>query len=171
MWRILSIRTASARARQLRLRLHNVAMPNFTAVLKAEVTRLARKELKAATDALRKTISAQRTEIAALRKRVTELERAQKQASKAVLARKPAETAATEAPDSKLRFRAAGMAANRKRLGLSAADFGRLVGATGQSVYSWEAGTSKPRSNNLAAIAALRGIGKREALERLAASK
>ncbi len=35
-----------------------------------------------------------------------------------------------------LRFRAAGMAANRKRLDLSAADFGVLVGATGQSIYA-----------------------------------
>ncbi len=144
-------------------------MPNFTVVLKAEVTRLARKELKTATDALRKTVSAQRTEIAALRKRVTELERAQKQTSKAGLARKQVEAAPAQGDDSKLRFRAAGMAANRKRLGLSAADFGRLVGATGQSVYSWEAGTSKPRAQNLAAIAALRGIGKREVTERLAA--
>lgn len=64
-----------------------------------------------------------------------------------------------------------GMAANRKRLGLSAADFGLLVGATGQSVYAWEAGKSKPRGKNLAAIAALRGVGKREVLKRLAAQK
>lgn len=145
-------------------------MPNIATVLKAEVVRLARKELKTATDSLRKTIAAQRSDIAALRKRVSELERAQKQTSKAVLARKPAEPPApAEGDDSKLRFRPAGMAANRKRLGLSAEDFGRLVGATGQSVYAWEAGKSKPRSQNLAAIAALRGIGKREVAERLAA--
>ena len=60
------------------------------------------------------------------------------------------------------RFRAQGMANNRKRLGLSAEDFGLLVGATGQSVYSWERGKSKPRPKNLVAIAALRGIGKLE---------
>jgi DNA-binding transcriptional regulator YiaG len=70
-----------------------------------------------------------------------------------------------------LRFRAAGMAANRKRLGLSAEDFGLLVGATGQSVYSWERGKSKPRAANLVAIAALRGIGKREVATRLDALK
>ena len=63
------------------------------------------------------------------------------------------------------------MASNRKRLGLSAADFGLLVGATGQSVYSWEAGKSKPRAGALAAIAALRGIGKREVEARLATLK
>jgi hypothetical protein len=32
---------------------------------------------------------------------------------------------------------------------LSASDFGLLVGATGQSVYAWEAGKSKPRGSEL----------------------
>ncbi len=63
------------------------------------------------------------------------------------------------------------MASNRKRLGLSAADFGMLVGATGQSVYAWEARKSKPSGKSLAAIAALRGIGKREVARRLALLK
>jgi DNA-binding transcriptional regulator YiaG len=63
------------------------------------------------------------------------------------------------------------MASNRKRLGLSAADFGLLVGASGQSVYAWEQGKARPRGKNLAAIAALRGVGKREVVERLAALK
>lgn len=63
------------------------------------------------------------------------------------------------------------MLSNRKRLGLSAADFGLLVGATGQSVYSWEQGKSKPRAKALAAIAALRGVGKREVAKRLQALK
>ena len=71
----------------------------------------------------------------------------------------------------KFRFRASGMASNRKRLGLSAADFGLLVGASGQSVYAWEQGKARPRGKNLAAIAALRGVGKREVVERLAALK
>jgi DNA-binding transcriptional regulator YiaG len=63
------------------------------------------------------------------------------------------------------------MAANRQRLGLSAADFGLLVGATGQSVYAWEAGKTKPKAESLAAIASLRGIGKREVEAKLASLK
>ena len=66
---------------------------------------------------------------------------------------------------------AAGMASNRKRLGLSAADFALLVGTTGQSVYAWEAGKSKPRAEALRAIAALRHVGKREVEARLAELK
>jgi len=41
------------------------------------------------------------------------------------------------------------------------------VGATGQSIYAWEAGKAKPRPQALASIAALRGIGKREVEARL----
>lgn len=63
------------------------------------------------------------------------------------------------------------MASNRKRLGLSAADFGLLVGASGLSEYAWEQGKGRPRGKNLAAIAALRGVGKREVVERLAVLK
>ena len=71
--------------------------------------------------------------------------------------------------DRRVRFTAAGLAANRKRLGLSAADFGRLVGTTGQSIYAWEGGSATPRAKNLAAIAELRSLGKKAVAARLAA--
>ena len=48
-------------------------------------------------------------------------------------------------------------------------DFGRLVGASGQSVYNWEAGKTVPREGQQAALAAVRGLGKREAARRLEA--
>ena len=66
------------------------------------------------------------------------------------------------------RFSAARLAAQRRKLGLSAADFATLLGVSGQSVYKWEHGESRPRAKQIEAIAALRGIGKREAAERLA---
>lgn len=56
----------------------------------------------------------------------------------------------------------------RARLDLSAEDFGRLVGVSSQSVYNWEQEKSRPRPAQVAAIAAVRTIGKREALARLA---
>ena len=63
------------------------------------------------------------------------------------------------------------MAADRKQLGLSAADLGLLVGTTGQSIYAWEAGKAKPRPQNLTAIAALRGVGMTEVAAKLEALK
>lgn len=147
-------------------------MTNLASVLKSEVTRLARKELRAETESLKKAVAAQRLEVAALKRRTSELEKALK-----VLTRTSAKTKRSSEPEQEdadagqFRFRAQGMANNRKRLGLSAEDFGLLVGATGHTVYSWESGKSKPRPTNLSAIASLRGIGKREVATRLEALK
>jgi len=152
-------------------------MPNIATVFKSEIARLARKELRANTDGLRKTVAAQRSEIANLKRQVQALESVVKRLAKSADAAqghstpRAADESAGTAESSGLRFRAAGMAANRKRLGLSAADFGLLVGATGQSIYAWEAGKAKPRPQALAAIAALRGIGKREVEAKLASLK
>lgn len=151
-------------------------MPNIASVFKSEITRLARKELRGNSDGLKKAVAAQRSEIAGLKRRVQALESLVKRLAKSQGAAPARSRAAAPAeagePDSGgLRFRAKGMAANRKRLGLSAADFALLVGTTGQSIYAWEAGKAKPRPEALAAIAALRGIGKREADARLAALK
>lgn len=147
-------------------------MANLAAILKSEVTRLARKELRAETDALKKTVTAQRSEIAALKRRTADLEKSLKALTRlANKAGRGAQSTPEEADTSSFRFRAAGMASNRKRLGLSAEDFGLLVGASGQSIYLWERGKAKPRQKNLAAIAALRGVGKREVAKRLEALK
>jgi DNA-binding transcriptional regulator YiaG len=140
-------------------------MPNIAALLKTEISRVARKELRPAIDAWKKQSAAQRSEIASLKRRVQDLERQLKAVSRASR-QASASPAHSERPDAEepgtgLRFRAGGMASNRKRLGLSAAQFGRLIGATGQSVYAWEQGKSRPQARYLAAIAALRKIGKR----------
>lgn len=139
-------------------------MPNFSSVLKAEITRLARKEIKNAVDPLRKTSAAHRREIAELKRQLASLQRELK------AFRKPAREKIDDSGQGRTaRFSAAGLKALRARLGLSAADLGQLVGASGQSVYNWEAGTAVPRENLRMALASLRGIGKREALKRLEA--
>jgi hypothetical protein len=56
-------------------------------------------------------------------------------------------------------------------LGLSANDFGKLVGVTADSVYACESATTTPRRKQLAKIAALRTVGKREAKKRLEAAR
>ena len=140
-------------------------MPNFNAVFKAEVARLARKEAKIATEGLRKTASRQRSEIVALKRQVADLERRLKGASTTRVAATPAVAAEGDAP--KARFSPKWVLADRKRLGLSAKNYGQLVGVTGLTIYNWEKGRSKPRTKQLAAWASVRGMGKREALTRL----
>lgn len=156
--------------------MHNTAMPNIASVLKAEISRLARKELRDESEGLKKAVASHRAEIAGLKRRVLALEASLKRLSKTrgsepARARTQEPSEGTEPPPSGLRFNAKGMATNRKRLGLSAADFGLLVGATGQSIYAWESGKATPRPQALAAIADLRGIGKREVAVKLAALK
>jgi DNA-binding transcriptional regulator YiaG len=142
-------------------------MPNIAAVLKDEIARIARKEARAQTAEFKKASAQYRTHIAALRRRVEDLERQLKRASKTA-ARDSGEPAEDENPGTNRRFSATRLAAQRQKLGLSAADFATLLGVSGQSVYKWEHGESRPRARQLEAIAALRGIGKREAAARLA---
>ncbi|MGV3493135.1 MAG: helix-turn-helix domain-containing protein [Ramlibacter sp.] len=141
-------------------------MPNIAAVLKEEVARVARKEIRAQTEDIRKASAQHRAHIAALRRRIEVLERQLKQVGKA------GGRARAEAPDEDgqgpaRRFSATRLAAQRRKLGLSAADFAALLGVSGQSIYKWEHGEARPRARQLEAIAELRGIGKREAAQRL----
>lgn len=143
-------------------------MSNLAAAIKSEISRLARKEVRSEIGALRKTVVQQRAHIAALRRQLEALERASKRSLRTSSSRAAKPAAADEDEDRSLRFRAAGLASHRKRLGLSASDFGRLLGVSGQSVYKWEAGEVKPRRSQLEAISTVRKLGKREALARLA---
>ena len=145
-------------------------MPNIASVFKAEISRLARKEMREEGDRLKKALSGQRAEIIALKRRLAEVEKLIAQQGKAPRNRPAVPTSNGEsdgaAPQGS-RFSAKGLASNRKRLGLSAADFGLLVGVSGQAIYLWEAGKTRPREDAVAAIIALRGAGKQEVASRL----
>jgi len=140
-------------------------MPNIATVLKEEISRLARKEVRRQTSVLRKASAQYRKDIAEMKRRVSNLQRRITPLEKQVLKNAPAQTAETNADH--VRFTAKGLRSQRKRLGLSAANYGKLIGVTGQTIYSWEQETSRPRRQQFASIAALRHIGKREALARL----
>jgi len=146
-------------------------MSSFADQLKSEIARIARKEVRAETRALKKANAQYRTDIAALKRRLADAERAMarmaKGAGKTASKSGPAEAQASTAQG--LRFRVAGFASLRKKLGLSAVDMGKLLGVSAQSVYHWETGKSRPRASQLAAIAAVRKLGKREVAARLAA--
>ena len=145
-------------------------MSSFADQLKSEVARIARKEVRTETRALKKAHAQYRTEIATLRRRLAEAEKQVARLAKAAAkGRVPAEVSEVESTPA-LRFRVAGFANLRKKWGLSAAEMGQLLGVSAQSVYHWEAGKSRPRAAQLAAIAAVRKLGKREVLSRLQAS-
>ena len=141
-------------------------MPNIASVLKEEVVRLARKEVRAETERLKKAVAQHRSDLAGLKRQVAELERQlgrlEKQAPKSVSP--PAAGDAT----TRLRFSAKGLATQRERLGLTASELGALLNVSAQTVYNWEGEKSRPRQQQLLALTAIRGMGKREAKAKLA---
>jgi DNA-binding transcriptional regulator YiaG len=142
-------------------------MPNIASVLKAEIARVARKQVRAESAVLKQAVTRHRTEIAALKRQLGELSRELRVTRRQTKA--AARVASVADEGTALRFNAKGFASHRRRLGLSAADCGRLLGVSGQSVYLWENGKARPRAGALPAIAELRAMGKKQAVERLAA--
>lgn len=143
-------------------------MPNIAAVLKTEIARIARKEVRTQTEEFKKSSAQYRSHIAALRRRIETLERQVKKVGRGAGRAAPVEESGSDGETTSRRFSATRLAAQRRKLGLSAADFALLLGVSGQSVYKWEHGEARPRARQLEAIAELRGIGKRAAAERLA---
>ena len=141
-------------------------MPNLASVLKDEIRRLARKEIKDQTGTTKKMSAQHRRDIAQLKRQVQTLARKvaflESQEKKRVSKIKPSKEAADKA-----RFSPSWLKSHRQKLGLSAADYATLVGVSSQTIYNWEQGTSKPRQQQVAALSAVRGLGKREVLKRL----
>ena len=140
-------------------------MSKIASVLKEEISRLARKEITARTGVLRKASAQYRRDIAQLKRQAGELEK-----KIAYLERLEKRRAEKGAPLSKIegrRFSARGLKTHRKSVGLSAADYGRLVGVTAQTIYNWERGKARPRDQQLASLLAVKELGKREAHNRL----
>lgn len=138
-------------------------MPSIAIVLRDEIVRLARKEVKRELVQVRKQVITQRHALAALKKQVAEVQRLAKEGVRVA----KSAGKAPPSPASVGRFSAPGLKALRARLGISAAALGRLAGVSGQSIYNWEAGISKPRIPQLIAVQKLRLLGKREIAARL----
>ena len=137
-------------------------MANIAAVLKAEITRLARKEARSETATLKKASAQYRSDIATLKRRLAAVE-------KQLSSRTSREAAAPDSSDTSapMRFSTRSLVAQRKRLGLSAANMGKLLGVSAQTIYSWETGQSRPRQQQMTAIVAVRKMGKGEAETKL----
>jgi len=136
-------------------------MANLSTVLKEEIVRLARKELRIETEGLKKTSAQYRSDIAALKRQTVQLEKQVARLEK-IIAKNSADVETEPEVTSKARFTAKGFISLRKKLRLSAADVGNLIGVSAQTIYSWEAGSSSPRTQQLAKIVILRSLGKRE---------
>ncbi|MBI3374763.1 MAG: helix-turn-helix transcriptional regulator [Betaproteobacteria bacterium] len=140
-------------------------MPNIGVVLKQEISRLARREIRGQVKGMKKASAQYRRDIAALKRKVAKFERQFSLLQVKVL--NYAAVPSDSSTEKRVRFVPKALRSQRERLGLSAADYGRLAGVSAKSVYDWEHEAARPRREQLATLAALRGIGKREARVRL----
>lgn len=141
-------------------------MNALTNVLKSEVSRLARKELKAEIDAIRKAAAAQRSEIAALKRDMKTALSQIKRHERALAALTPKELPSAQ-PARTSNFGPDQFAALRAKWGITQAQMAKIVGASPLSVYKWESGKVQPRAAQLARIDAVRHLGKRAVLAML----
>ncbi len=133
-------------------------------VMKDEIRRIARKEIKSAISGLKK-------DRIVLRKAVAALQRQAKQDRKTidVLTEAAARQVKQVVPAIKVRITARGVRALRRKLKLSQTDFGKLVGVSSLTVGRMEKhqGPLTLRENTRQAFLGILGIGKKEAQLRL----
>lgn len=147
-------------------------MPNIANVLREEIQRLARKQVKAGLGPLKRDNVRLKKSVAELRRRMIAIDRTIRQLLKQitpVVATRETEQAVEKA--ARIRPTSKGLDKLRRRLGLTQVQFGRLLGVSAQAVIQWAAkdGRVRMRQKTLAALAGIQSIGKREALRRLEA--
>jgi DNA-binding transcriptional regulator YiaG len=142
-------------------------MPNIASVLKQEIARVARREIRGQLETLRKASAQQRRGIAALKRSIASLER--QVGTLAGTIRKSVTAPVEDGSEQRVRFSSKGIRSMRRKLGLSAGEFARLVDVSAQSIYNWEREVTRPRAAQVKALAELRGMGKREVASRLEA--
>ena len=141
-------------------------MPDIATVLKAEIRRLAKSEIRSATGPLKKQVAGLRTSIRKakddsqqLKHKVTALQRA------------TGDTDPAPPPDmGRSWITSRTVRALRKRLGLTQVQMGKVLGVSGLTIYNWEKGVTKPRASLAAKIVASKKLGKKDVKDMLARS-
>ena len=144
-------------------------MNNFSNAFRAEIVRMARKELKPELQSLRKAITSHRSEIAALKREVkamsSQLKAAQRQFKSAdgPQAKAAVDEGAPKKPKP-FEFKAQALLEKRTALGVTQKEIAQLLGVSSLSVYKWESGQVHPRAAQLGRIVEVLKLGKRKAL-------
>jgi len=144
-------------------------MPNIAKVLKEEIQRLARKEIKVMTGNLYRDNVALKRTIADLKRRLAGLKRDNQRLLKYARKHQEDEVKVKDEEVVKARITAKMIRAICAKLNLSQAEFAALIGVNAQSVYQWEhkEGRLTFRGNTRAAIVAIRKLNRKEAHQQL----
>jgi len=142
-------------------------MPNIMSALKSEISRLAKKEAKQVIAPVKKASANYRGLIAGLRKQVDTL-----QGEVAALRRAAPKAEkvldAAQAPEGRFWITGKGVKTLRKRMGLTQAQFGKLVGVSVPTIVNWEKVEGKidiRKKATMARLQEIKGKGKKEVVE------
>jgi DNA-binding transcriptional regulator YiaG len=133
-------------------------MPDFKLTFQEEVRRLARKEVKAASE----TLAAQQKTIRELTTRIDALEKKQAAAvvpASTVVENKPADVPAEAG---KFRYSPKTLQKLRTKYGISQKAVASIFGVTPFTVSHWELGKNRPRPNQIATLKYLMKLGRRK---------
>lgn len=140
-------------------------MSNVMKELKAEISRLARKEVKKALTPVQRINAAHRGLIADLRRQIAALQKETKSLGQGRFA---APAAAAEGAEQNSRFwiTGKGVRSLRKRLGLTQAEFGKLADVSVPTVVHWESAKGAVpvrRKETIVRLREIRALNKRSA--------
>jgi len=144
-------------------------MGKLEQVMRSEIGRLARKEVRATCVPLARQVRELKRAVSQLSKVVARLEKR----SGAAAENRPAAVAKLEAPAdevAKARFSAGLVRKLRKRLGITQGELAALLDVSSTTVAFWEQGRNRPTEASKVGIVALRRLGRRD-VKRLLESK
>lgn len=147
-------------------------MKTFSNAFRAEVVRMARKELKPELQGMRKAITGHRSEIAALKREVktltSQLKSAQRQ-TKAVSVAAPSDQpkVSKRAAREEFVFAPEMLTQMRNALGATQLQMAALLAVSALSYSRWEKGQTQPRTKQLAKIEELVSMGPAKAEKKM----
>lgn len=136
-------------------------MGKIESVVKAEVARLARREVRAVLAPLKGETRRLKTRVSELAGTVGELRRQVRESVRLTRIHPRTTEAGAPAPGTS-RLSAGLIKKLRKRLGISQAQLATLVGVSAVAIQFWESGRTRPNEENRTAVVALRKLGRRD---------
>ena len=144
-------------------------MGKLEGIIKDEVIRLAKREMRTTFVPLRRDVRSLKSIAFQLRKSVVGLQRFASQQEKQAGPKPVAEVTAEDMK--KARFSPRLIKSLRKHLGVSQRDMAKLAGVTVGAVFQWEKGKFEPRDDKKKVLVGLRKLGRQNARQLLAEKK
>lgn len=136
-------------------------MAKFESIIKSEIVRLARREIRKIAVPLKREVRLMRGTLSQLRKAVLALQRITSAQQKEIEKKRlPLEAEPEEVKTA--RFSPRLIRSLRGRLGITQRELALLTGVTVGAVHQWETGQFKPAPKKRAIMVALRKLGRRE---------